>query len=74
MPHPSAENWIKYLLSIFCPSEQDPVSPSVSLSHQEISISSYPSPSEGRQTENHNHRKLTNLITWTTSFSNSMKL
>ena len=23
---------------------------------------------------NHNHRKLTNLITWTTSLSNSMKL
>ena len=31
-------------------------------------------PSEGRQTENHNHRKLTNLITWTTALSNSMKL
>ena len=28
----------------------------------------------GRQTENHNHRKLTNLITWTTALSNSMKL
>ena len=25
-------------------------------------------------TENHNHRKLTNLITWTTALSNSMKL
>ena len=34
---------------------------------------SYP-PSEGKQTENHNHRKLTNLITWTTAFSNLMKL
>ena len=55
------------------PSEQDPVSPSVSLSHQEASIASYPSPSEGRQTENHNHRKLTNLITWTAAFSNSVK-
>ena len=48
------------------PSEQDPVYPSVSLSHQEASISLLPSPSEGRQTENHSHRKLTNLITWTT--------
>ena len=28
----------------------------------------------GRQTENHNLRKLTNLITWTTALSNSMKL
>ena len=29
--------------------------------------------SEGRHT-NHNHRKLVNLITWTTALSNSMKL
>ena len=29
--------------------------------------------SEGRHT-NHNHRKLANLITWTTALSNSMKL
>ena len=35
---------------------------------------SYSSPSEGRKTENHNHRKLTNLITWTTTLSNSVKL
>ena len=26
------------------------------------------------KTENHNHRKLTNLITWTTALSNSKKL
>ena len=38
-------------------------------------IASYETaPSESRQTENHNHRTLTNLITWTTAFSNSMKL
>ena len=41
------------------------------LSHQEAS---YLFPSKGRQTENHNHRKLTNLILWTTALSNSMKL
>ena len=35
---------------------------------------SYHHPSEGRQNENHNHRKLTKLITWTTTLSNSMKL
>ena len=35
---------------------------------------SYPSPSEGRQTENQNHRKLTNLIPWTTALSSSTKL
>ena len=57
-----------------CPSGQDPVSPSVSLTHQEASTSLYPSPSEGRQDENHNHRKLTNLITGTTALSSSKKL
>ena len=35
---------------------------------------SYPSPSEGRQNENHSHRKLTNLITWATALSNTRKL
>ena len=56
------------------PSELDPFPPSVMLSHKEAFISSYPSPSEDRQTENHNHRKLTNLITWTTALSSSMKV
>ena len=54
-------------------SEQDPVSPSVSLSHQEASIS-FLSFSIRRQTEIHNHRKLSNLIIWTTALCNSMKL
>ena len=49
-------------------SEQDPVSTSVSLSHQETSISLL------SRTGNHNHRKLTSLITWTTALSISMKL
>ena len=31
-------------------------------------------PSDGRQNENHNHRKLIKLISWTTALSNSMKL
>ena len=35
---------------------------------------SHPYPSEGRQNENHNHRKITKLITWTTALSSSMKL
>ena len=34
---------------------------------------SYPYPSEGRQNENHNYRKLTKLITRTTALSNSMR-
>ena len=53
------------------PSEQDPVSPTVSFSHQEASISLF---HEGRQNENHNHRKLIKLITWITALSNSVKL
>ena len=48
-----------------------PSFPQVSLSHQEA-VYSYPS--EGRQNENHNHRKLIKLITWTTALSNSKKL
>ena len=55
------------------PSEQDPISPSVS-AIRKLLWASYLSPSEGRQTENHSHRKLTKLITWTTALSNSMKL
>ena len=38
-PHPPIENWIKDSLTWPYPSEQDPVSPTVSLSHQEASIS-----------------------------------
>ena len=37
-PHPWTENCITDLWSISLPSEQDPLSPSVSLSHQEVSI------------------------------------
>ena len=43
------------------PSEQDPVSPSVLLSHQEAFISLLSFKSEDRQTENYHHRNLTNL-------------
>ena len=68
------ERVIKDLLSMAPPIRTRPSSPSVSLSHQEASRSLLSSPSEGRQTENHNHRKLTNLFTWTTALSNLMKL
>ena len=51
-----------------------PSFPSVSLSHQETSISLL-SLSIIRKTEwNHNHRKLTNLTTWTKALSHSWKL
>ena len=56
-----------------CLSEQDPVFPSVSLSHQKASVSLLYYLSEGTQNENHNHRKLINLITWTTALFNSVK-
>ena len=56
------------------PSKQDLISPTVSLSHQETSIKLSSLPSEVRQNENHNHRKLINLILWTTALSNSKKL
>ena len=65
-------------LKIYCawphPSEQDPVSPTVSPSHQEASISLLSFSIRGQTNENHNHRKLTKLITQTTALSNSMKL
>ena len=48
--------------------------PTVSLSHQEAPRSLYPYPSDGRQNENYNHRKLIKLITWTTAFFKSKKL
>ena len=46
----------------------------LSLSQQETSISLLSFFIRGRQNENHNHRKLTNLITQTTALSYSMKL
>ena len=45
-----------------------------SLCYQEGSIRLLSFSIGGRQTESHNHRKLTNLITWNTALSNSMKL
>ena len=72
-PHPSTQNWIKDLSSMAHTSEQDAISSSVRFSHQEAPICLL-SFSVDRQTENHNHRKLTNLITWNTALSNTLKL
>ena len=55
------------------PSEQDPVSPSVSLCHQEASISLLSFSIRGQTKWNHNHSKVTKLITWILTLSNSMK-
>ena len=63
-PHPSAENWFKDLLSIALPIRArlslppQPVHPI-----RKLPQASYLYPSEARQIENHNHRKLTKWIT-----------
>ena len=63
----------KYTDHTKCTSKQNPDSPTASPSHQEASTSLLSLSIRG-QTENHNHRKLTKLITWITTLSNSMKL
>ena len=68
--HSSTKNWIKDLLSLALTIS---TKPSFTF-RQSLPSASYSSLSDGRQTENHNHRKLTNLITWTTALSNLMKL
>ena len=59
-------NWVWPCLPV-----QDPILPTPT---RKLPQASYPHPSEGRQNENYNHRKLIKLITWITKFSNSMKL
>ena len=56
------------------PSEQDPVSPSVSLSHQEASISFLSFSIRGKTDWKPQSQKTNHLITWTTALSNSVKL
>ena len=73
-PTPQQKIALKIYWTCPCPSEQDPVSHSVSLSHQEAFIGLLSYSIRGQRNWNHNHRKLNNLITWTTAFSNSMKL
>ena len=54
--------------------KKGPILPTASPSNQTACQASYPYPSEGRQNENHNHRKLIKLITLITAFSISKKL
>ena len=72
-PHPSRENWIKDLLSLALPirARQIPSQPVPPI--RKLPQASY-YPSEGRQTENYNHRKLSKLVTWITALPNSVKL
>ena len=72
-PHPFAENWIKDLMSM-----APPIRARLTLPHsQSLWSGSFCKPliliQEGRQNENHNHRKLIKQITWITALSNSMK-
>ena len=46
--------WLDGIITQFSPQSVSPL--------RKLPQASYPSPSEGRQTENHSHRKLTNLI------------
>ena len=73
-PGPSTENWIKDLLSMALPIRTRPSFP---LSQSPPS-GSFHKPlillHQRADRQNHNHRKLTNLITWTTALSSSMKL
>ena len=72
-PHPSTENWIKDLLSMVPPIRTRLFPPQSISPIRKLPLRSYPYSSEDRQNENHNHRKLTKLITWTIALSNSMK-
>ena len=70
---PINRNWIKDLLSMAPPIRTRPSFPF----SESLPSGSFHKPlilMKGRQNENHNHRKLSKLITWTTAFSSSMKL
>ena len=65
--HPSAENWIKDLLSMALPTRASPSFPhSQSLQsgclHKPLTIIH-----QREENENHNHRKITKMISWTTA-------
>ena len=61
-------------LKIYWASKQDPVSPSVSFSHQEASISLLSLSIRGQTEWKPQSQKQTKLITWTIALSNSMNL
>ena len=71
-PHPLTENWIEDLLSMSLPIR---IRPSFPFRQSLLPGSFHKSPILIHQrNENHNHRKIIKLITWTTVFSNSVKL
>ena len=72
--HPSAENWIKDLLSMALHQSKTQFSSKSVPPIRKLAQTSYPPLSECRQNKNHNHSKLTKMSTWITALSNSMKL
>ena len=70
-PDQSTENWIKDLLSMAPPIRFPHSQALSSVSCHKLLILSH---HQGRQNENHSHRKQTRLITWITALFNSMKL
>ena len=72
-PHPSTENCIKDVLSMAPPIRTRPIF----LHSQSLPLGSFHKPlifiHQREDNENHNHRKLTKLITWTTALSPSSR-
>ena len=81
------ESWLQPRVATTCHSSSKQKLPSMALTirtrpslplNQSVPSGSFCKPliltQEGRQNENHSHRKLIKLITWTTALSNSMKL
>ena len=71
---PSAENWVKDLLSIALPIRARLFPPQPALPIRKLAQASYSHPSEEIQNENDNHRKLNKIITWITALHNWAKL
>ena len=72
-PHPSAENWVKDLLSMALPTRARSCFPPASPSYQETFIKSFIFIHQRADRMENNHRKLNKLITWITAFYSSMK-
>ena len=70
----STENWIKLLLSMAPPTRTRPSFPLSQSFPSGSFLMTHVYQFEGRQNENHSHRKLTKLITWITALCNSTKL
>ena len=73
-PPPSTENWIQYYWAWLCQSEQDPGSPTVTVSHQEASITLWSWFIRGQTEWKPQSHKINQTDPMATALSNSMKL